>query len=90
MGIDYAGHEHGADSAAYRDAARAADGLLARYLPIWLEAGYVALVTSDHGMGDEKSHCDTTNEVRRVPLWLIGATQDCPLPLRQTEIAGMI
>ncbi|MDR1658828.1 MAG: alkaline phosphatase family protein [Desulfovibrio sp.] len=90
MGIDYAGHRHGAGSTAYRDAARAADGLLARYLPTWVEAGYAALVTSDHGMGDEKSHCDTTYEARRVPLWCIGAARDCPLPRRQTEIAGMI
>ncbi|MDR2745046.1 MAG: alkaline phosphatase family protein [Desulfovibrio sp.] len=90
MGIDYAGHGRGAASVAYRNAVRAADGLLARYLPIWLEAGYAALVTSDHGMGDEKNHCDTTDEVRRVPLWLIGATRDCPLPRQQTEIAGMI
>jgi predicted AlkP superfamily pyrophosphatase or phosphodiesterase len=90
MGIDYAGHRRGADSAAYRDAARAVDGLLARCLPAWLEDGHNVLVTSDHGMGDERSHHDTTDEVRRVPLWFIGATQDCPLPRQQTEIAEMI
>ncbi|MDR3319423.1 MAG: alkaline phosphatase family protein [Desulfovibrio sp.] len=90
MGIDYAGHMHGASSSTYRNAARAADGLLARYLPRWLEKEYAVLVTSDHGMDIEGSHCDATGESRSVPLWLVGAPQDCRMPQSQTELAEII
>lgn len=90
MGVDCAGHAAGADAAAYREAARTADGLLARYLPRWLEAGYAALITSDHGMDADRVHYDTTEQARRVPLWLAGrAWKDLPLPARQTQVAGL-
>jgi predicted AlkP superfamily pyrophosphatase or phosphodiesterase len=90
MGIDYAGHAFGADSAAYRNAARNADALLARCLPRWFDAGYAALITSDHGMGDDGSHTDATEQTRQVPFWLAGdAWRSWPMPARQTEIAGL-
>ena len=89
MGIDHAGHRAGADSRAYRDAARATDALLAAYLPRWLEAGYPVLITSDHGMDADGSHTDPTPAARRVPLWLAGAPGDTKLPTRQTGIAPL-
>lgn len=90
MGVDCAGHAAGADAAAYREAARTADGLLARYLPRWLEAGYAALITSDHGMDADCAHYDSTEQARRVPLWLAGrAWKGLPLPARQTQVAGL-
>ena len=91
MGVDFAGHTAGADAAAYREAARAADGLLARYLPNWLDAGYAALITSDHGMDADRVHYDSTEQTRRVPLWLMGrAWRNLPLPARQTQVAGLM
>ncbi|MDR1777117.1 MAG: alkaline phosphatase family protein [Desulfovibrio sp.] len=90
MGIDFAGHKFGADSREYRDAARTADGLLARYLPLWLAAGYAALVVSDHGMDGEGSHYDATDENRRVPLWLVGEVRNMTRPCRLVEVADLI
>jgi len=91
MGIDNTGHLHGAESAAYRDAARNADGLLARWLPEWTAAGYAVLITSDHGMDAEGRHYDTTDGTRRVPLWLAGdAWGDMPLPQSQPEIPELL
>lgn len=89
MGVDFAGHQAGADSRQYREAARAADGLLARYLPLWRDAGHMVLVTADHGMDADGSHWDVTDAARRVPFWLAGAPDDVPLPRRQTDIAGL-
>ncbi|MBQ9406492.1 MAG: alkaline phosphatase family protein [Desulfovibrio sp.] len=88
MGIDTTGHQHGVESRAYRDAVREADGLLARSLPNWLANGYTVLVTSDHGMDEDGMHNDTTDSVRRVPLWLIGCPQ--PLPEAQTQVANVL
>lgn len=97
MGIDYAGHCHGADSAPYRNAVRAADMLLAQYLPLWTAAGYQVVITSDHGMSADRTHNGNSAEERRVPLWSIPPTPEyslacpepkaspLPLPLRQDE-----
>ena len=91
MGSDHAGPCHGGHSRAYRDAARHADGLLARWLPIWEKQGYSALVTSDHGMDDDHGHNDNTENTRRVPLWLMGsAWADLPMPDAQTQVAGLV
>ena len=91
MGIDNAGHLHGANSKEYRDAARKADGLLARWLPEWMAAGYAVLVASDHGMDDDGSHNDNSEAARRVPLWLAGeGFKNTPLPADQTQIAGLV
>ncbi|MBO4301297.1 MAG: alkaline phosphatase family protein [Desulfovibrio sp.] len=89
MGIDTAGHRHGSDSRAYRDAAREADGLLARTLPAWIAAGYTVIVTADHGMNADGSHNDITDNVRLVPLWLTGH-EEVHLPTAQTQIAGLV
>lgn len=91
MGIDNAGHQHGADSLAYRDAARFADGLLARWLPQWTAAGYAVLVTSDHGMDTDAEHNDNMPATRQVPLWLAGKNwRELPLPREQTMIAPLV
>lgn len=86
MGVDNAGHVHGADSAQYRQAAREMDMLLARFMPAWLAEGYAVMVTSDHGMSADAAHNDLAPDVRRVPLWLAGkGTAALPLPQRQTQ-----
>lgn len=91
MGIDWAGHGFGAHSAEYRQAAREADGLLARFLPRRLAEGYTVLVTADHGMDSERNHYDHTDEVRRVPFWLTGTdAESFSLPTEQTDIAALV
>ncbi|MBD5647841.1 MAG: alkaline phosphatase family protein [Desulfovibrio sp.] len=89
MGIDFAGHAHGADSRAYREAVRGADALLALHVPAWLAWGARVLITSDHGMDADASHSDATDAARRVPFWLVGAPEDAPLPARQTDITPL-
>lgn len=91
MGIDDAGHRHGGASTAYRTAARRADGLLALYLPAWLEAGYGVVVTSDHGMGEDGMHGGSDADETDVPFWLFGIGHaPAHVTLRQTEIAGTL
>ena len=91
MGIDNAGHLYGAESREYRTATRRADGLLARWLPRWVEAGYAVLVISDHGMNADGNHNDASDACRRVPLWLVGeAWNSSPLPQDQTQIADLV
>jgi predicted AlkP superfamily pyrophosphatase or phosphodiesterase len=73
MGIDYAGHCHGSDSAEYRNCAIAMDSLLSHYLPRWREAGYTILVTADHGMNADGMHGGSLSDVREVPLFCFGS-----------------
>lgn len=87
-GVDHAGHKHGGRGSAYRNAARCTDMLLAQYAPTWLEAGYTVIVTSDHGMHADAMHNDNTRDVRRVPVWMLGALEQSGLPNRQTQWCG--
>ncbi|MEG0281396.1 MAG: alkaline phosphatase family protein, partial [Morganella sp. (in: enterobacteria)] len=92
MNIDDAGHKFGADSPQYRNSARRADGLLSAYLPAWREAGYQVLVTSDHGMNNDRSHGGILDEERHVPLFVVGDafSHDDSLPVKQTQLCGAI
>lgn len=85
MGIDYAGHQQGADSAAYRNAVREADMLLAHYVPLWRNAGYAVIITSDHGMSSDGLHNGASTAEQQVPLWLVNGPQQAILPTKQTE-----
>ncbi|MEL6136775.1 MAG: alkaline phosphatase family protein [Cyanobacteria bacterium J06626_23] len=72
MGIDNAGHCYGADTPDYRGQVLATDSLLARYLPIWRDAGYTVLITADHGMNADGQHGGVLPNVRDVPLFCFG------------------
>lgn len=94
MNIDNAGHVSGGHDAAYRQAVREADRLLSLWLPRWQAAGYALCVTADHGMHADGQHDDLVDDVRRVPLWLIGDAWRAPLDAlghapRQTDIASL-
>ena len=94
MNIDNAGHVSGGHDAAYRQAVREADRLLSLWLPLWQAAGYALCVTADHGMHADGQHDDLIDDVRRVPLWLIGDAWRAPLDAlghapRQTDIARL-
>lgn len=92
MNIDDAGHKHGGGSVAYRNAARNAGDLLARYVPQWLARGYAVIVTSDHGMGDDGNHGGPEGDETEVPFYVIGDvfSLDPAATIRQTDIAGLI
>lgn len=91
MGIDDAGHRAGGDSAAYRNAARNADMLLARWMPGWLEQGRQVIVASDHGMHADGAHDGPTDQERLVPVWLAGAAfKGLSLPPPQTAWCGLM
>lgn len=72
MGIDYAGHCFGGESAEYRNRTLAMDSLLAQYVPRWREAGYTVLITSDHGMNADRNHGGPLPNVRETPLFCLG------------------
>ncbi|MDE7065620.1 MAG: alkaline phosphatase family protein, partial [Desulfovibrionaceae bacterium] len=72
MGIDDAGHRAGADSAEYRNAARRADMLLARWMPGWLEEGCQVIVAGDHGMHADGMHNGPADQECLTPMWLAG------------------
>lgn len=85
MNVDFAGHEGGSKSLVYGHAARKMDVLLSHFLPLWEAEGYQVIVTSDHGMGEDRAHGGDTPQERLVPYWhkLKG---DVPLPEFQTNI----
>ncbi len=83
MGVDSAGHAHGANGAQYRAAVRKVDFLLAEYVPMWLEQGSMVIITSDHGMHADGAHNDTETQVRRVPYWILGAKHNISPPKNQ-------
>ncbi len=92
MNIDDAGHRAGLDSAAYRNAARNADGALSHHLPQWIADGYQILITADHGMNNDRSHGGILPEEREVPLYVIGdrfSHRHSCVP-RQTELCGLV
>ncbi|MDN0083308.1 alkaline phosphatase family protein [Crenobacter sp. SG2305] len=91
MNVDDAGHRYGLDSAQYRNAGRRFDKLLSTYLPHWLAEGYQVLVTSDHGMNNDRTHGGLLPEERQVPLFLLGNrfSHRPEAPVRQTELCGI-
>ena len=91
MNIDDIGHKYGLDSAEYRNSARHADIILSDFLPQWINLGYQILITSDHGMNDDKSHGGTLKEEREVPLYLIGDSFNHQTnSIKQTELCGLV
>ncbi|NRA21748.1 MAG: alkaline phosphatase family protein [Oceanospirillaceae bacterium] len=92
MNIDDAGHRAGWDSAKYRNTIRGTDIALSEYLPDWLAAGYQVLVTSDHGMNNDKSHGGTLPQERAVPLYTLGSafSHDQDVKPEQLQICGSI
>ena len=75
MGMDLAGHTHGADSKEYRIHAIRMDMWLAPLYDEWLKMGYTLLVTGDHGMSADAFHGGDTEAMRMVPLFLSGGVE---------------
>jgi len=71
MLLDTLGEAYGAQSEQYRKQVIVQDGLIASLLPDALKAGYTIMVTADHGISDDRIHGGTTDDVRRVPLYIM-------------------
>ncbi len=74
MGCDLAGHAHGGRSGQYAAAIELQDALLATAVPAWTAAGYVVMVTSDHGHRPDGGHGGTEPEVVETPLYVVPAS----------------
>lgn len=72
-GVDNAGHEHGAASEAYGQAARLIDRQLGELLGALDLTRDTVLVTADHGHTAAGGHGGDEPEVMRVPLVMAGA-----------------
>lgn len=70
MNIDDAGHKFGSNSEEYACSISKADTILGLYLPNWIEEGYNVIVTSDHGMNENKIHGGNDYIQRYVPLYI--------------------
>jgi predicted AlkP superfamily pyrophosphatase or phosphodiesterase len=92
MNTDDTGHRFGYDSPQYRNSGRRIDGLLSMLLPTWMAAEYQIIVTSDHGMNNDKSHGGVLPEERQVPLFTIGSSfsHASNVQLEQTQICGIV
>jgi predicted AlkP superfamily pyrophosphatase or phosphodiesterase len=71
MGMDYTGEHYGANSSEYRNKAIGLDVILAVLIPMWINKSYNILITSDHGITDDRSHGGTEPGVRELPLYII-------------------
>jgi type I phosphodiesterase/nucleotide pyrophosphatase len=71
--VDAAGHAHGGDSPAYREAALTADHALARVLARIDLSQDAVIVTADHGHTGRGGHGGVEPEVLTVPLIAAGA-----------------
>lgn len=71
MMLDTMGEAHGAQSQEYRQQVIIQDQIIAHLTPLALKLGYTILVTADHGISDDCMHGGTTDDVRRVPLYVI-------------------
>ena len=90
MGADNVGHLCGGESPQYKDAVREIDGLLAKYLPVWLAKGYSVIISSDHGMNVEGRHYDTDQLSRSVPLWQSSEWAEKTMPRSAKEFKDCI
>jgi predicted AlkP superfamily pyrophosphatase or phosphodiesterase len=70
MNIDDVGHKFGNQSLEYAKAVSKADTILSMYLPKWIEQDYNIIITSDHGMNENKIHGGNSEIQRMVPLYI--------------------
>ncbi len=71
---DTVGHNQGSDSREYATAILTIDAWISRYLGSWLDDGYTIFITGDHGTNARGYHGGTDDELRAVPLYVVGST----------------
>ncbi|MGL4903078.1 MAG: alkaline phosphatase family protein [Cetobacterium sp.] len=72
MNIDDAGHKYGGLSKKYENRVHKLNYYFSHYIPMWQEAGYEIVITSDHGMDEKGNHGGDSKLEREVPLWILG------------------
>lgn len=70
--LDSMGHRYGHDCIEMDHACYAMDGMLAAFLPKWLDAGYEVMVTADHGQTDRGHHGGREDEQQDFALYYFG------------------
>ncbi|WP_137929018.1 alkaline phosphatase family protein [Mesorhizobium comanense] len=71
--LDSMGHRFGHDCHEMDHAVYAMDGMLAAFLPGWIEAGYEVMVTADHGQTDRGHHGGHDDEMQDFALYYFGS-----------------
>jgi predicted AlkP superfamily pyrophosphatase or phosphodiesterase len=87
--LDSMGHRYGHDCAEMDNACAKMDGILAHFLPLWLEAGYEVAVTADHGQTERGHHGGREPDQQDVAFYWFGggAGPDTDEPLDQLALA---
>jgi predicted AlkP superfamily pyrophosphatase or phosphodiesterase len=70
--LDSMGHRYGHDCHEMDHAVYAMDGMLAAFLPGWIDAGYEVIVTADHGQTDRGHHGGHDDEMQDFALYYFG------------------
>lgn len=70
--LDSMGHRFGHDCHEMDHACYAMDGMLAGFLPGWIDAGYEVMVTADHGQTDRGHHGGHDDEMQDFALYYFG------------------
>ncbi|MDH6233661.1 putative AlkP superfamily pyrophosphatase or phosphodiesterase [Mesorhizobium soli] len=70
--LDSMGHRYGHDCIEMDHACYAMDGMLAAFLPKWLEAGFEVMVTADHGQTDRGHHGGREDDQQDFALYYFG------------------
>lgn len=81
--IDSMGHRFGHDCQEMDLACAMVDGMLAHFLPGWLEAGYEVAVTADHGQSDRGHHGGRGDDQQDVAFYWFGGGEG---PAAETEL----
>ncbi|PSM17563.1 MULTISPECIES: alkaline phosphatase family protein [Nitratireductor] len=90
--LDSMGHRFGHDNTPMDHACAVMDGMLAAFLPRWLEAGYEVIVTADHGQTDRGHHGGREDLQQDFALYYFGpaAGPDDDMLLDQLQLAPTI
>jgi predicted AlkP superfamily pyrophosphatase or phosphodiesterase len=70
---DTVGHRQGSDAKEYATALISIDAWIGRFYTSWATAGYTLFVTGDHGTNAIGYHGGTADELRSIPLYIIGS-----------------
>lgn len=90
--LDSMGHRFGHDNTPMDHACAVMDGMLAAFLPRWLESGYEVIVTADHGQTDRGHHGGREDLQQDFALYYFGpaAGPDDDMLLDQLQLAPTI
>lgn len=90
--LDCMGHRYGHDCVEMDHACAVIDATLARYIPLWREAGYEIAVTADHGQTDRGHHGGHEDAQQDVALYWFGGGEgpDPDVLLDQLALAPTI